>query len=564
MLLTIIKGSEAIAKTVKKHGVSHFFHVSGGMISLFIEFENAGIDLVLARSEKAAAYMADGYSRVSYKPSVCYGQAGPGAINLAAGLSEPYWTCTPVIALTGSTSIPEQYKFQYQELDEMALFESTTKWNAQILRTDRAGEIARDAFIIACSGSPGPVHINIPYDVANGEAEISDLSPSKYHNSYPCERPRPDQDSVLQVARILKNAERPVIVAGGGVNISGAWNQVLQLAEYLFIPVATTLSGKGTIPDFHPLSIGVVGRYSSSLANKVVEDADAVFYIGSRAGGMATDNWTVPPQSASIIQLDITPESIGRNYVVTSRLVCDAKQGLKDLLCVLKEMMQKPEKGSYLEKVGSLRKEWLKEASSVMDSDAVPIKPHRVIKEIRRTLGEKDILVADTGQMAAWTGVLYPIISPGRTYIRAAGTLGWSLPAAIGAKFWVGENRVLDVTGDGGIAYHIAELETALRYDKPFVAVVFNNVTLGMLHYGFKWRGEGKALKSSDFTDVNYGKVAEAFNCYGVRVERPSELREAIELGFDSGKPAVVDVLIDRYELAPISHYRGLKQGRTI
>jgi acetolactate synthase-1/2/3 large subunit len=195
------------------------------------------------------------------------------------------------------------------------------------------------------------------------------------------------------------------------------------------------------------------------MANKIVDDADVVFYIGSRAGGMATDNWTVPGKDATIVQLDIEPESIGRNYNVVARMVCDAKQGIIDLLYVVKEMNNKTKKKrQYLENVKRLKKEWKDLANSITSSEAVPIKPHRVIKEIREVLGEKDILVADTGQMGAWTGVLYPIISPGRTYIRAAGTLGWSLPAAIGAKFAFGDRNVLDVTGDGGIAYHIAEL----------------------------------------------------------------------------------------------------------
>jgi len=559
-----MKGAAAIAKTMAAHGVEHFFHVSGGMISLFVEMEDAGIDLVLARSEKAAAYMADGYSRISYKPGVCYGQAGPGAINLAAGISEAYWTCTPVIALTGSTSLSDLYKFQYQELDEMPFFEPTTKWNAQIYQADRAGEITRDALNIATSGNPGPVHINLHYNAANEMGEAPEPRREEYARSYPNGRTHPNMDDLKKVADILASANRPLIIAGGGVIISRAWDEVVKLAEYIFIPVATTLSGKGTIPDDHPLSIGVAGRYSSSFANKIVEDTDVVFYIGSRAGGMATDNWTVPGQEATIIQLDIEPESIGRNYYPAARLICDAKTGVQDLLKVLKEMMKKPRKRKYLDTISKLKKEWRSEVASVMDSDAVPIKPHRIIKEIRKILGDQDIVVADTGHMGAWTGVLYPIVAPGRTYIRAAGTLGWSLPAAIGAKFAAGDNKVLDVTGDGGVAYHISELETALRLDKPFVAVVFNNVTLGMLHYGFKWRGGGKALKSSDFIDVDYGKIAEAFNCYGQRVERPGEIGEAIQNAFDSGKPAVVDVMIDRYELAPTSYYRTLPQGRPL
>ncbi len=559
-----MKGAAAIAKTMAAHGVEHFFHVSGGMISLFVELEDAGIDLVLARSEKAAAYMADGYSRISYKPGVCYGQAGPGAINLAAGISEAYWTCTPVIALTGSTSLSDLYKFQYQELDEMPFFEPTTKWNAQIFQADRAGEITRDALNISTSGSPGPVHINLHYNAANEMGEAPEPRREEYARSYPNGRTHPNMDDLKKVAEILAGANRPLIVAGGGVIISRAWDEVVKLAEYMYIPVATTLSGKGTIPDHHPLSIGVAGRYSSSMANKIVEDTDVVFYIGSRAGGMATDNWTVPGQEATIIQLDIEPESIGRNYYPAARMICDAKLGVQDLLKVVKEMMKKPEKRKYLDTISKLKKEWRSEVASVMESDAVPIKPHRIIKEIRQILGDQDIVVADTGQMGAWTGVLYPIVAPGRTYIRAAGTLGWSLPAAIGAKFAAGDNKVLDVTGDGGVAYHISELETALRLEKPFVAVVFNNVTLGMLHYGFKWRGDGKALKSSDFIDVDYGKIAEAFNCYGQRVEKPGEIGEAIQNAFDSGKPAIVDVMIDRYELAPTSYYRTLPQGRPL
>jgi acetolactate synthase-1/2/3 large subunit len=557
-------GAKAIAQTMRNHGVEHLFHVSGGMISLFIEIEDAGIDLVLARSEKAAAYMADGYSRISYGPSVCFGQAGPGAINLAAGISEAYWTCTPVVALTGSTSVPHLYRYQYQELDEMPLFEPTTKWNAQIFGADRAAEIMRNAFTVATSGCPGPVHVNLHYDAANEEADVPEPHKDPGHTSYPTGRTRPDPASVKDVAETLAKAERPVIVAGGGVIISQAWEEVTELAERLFIPVATTLSGKGAIPDAHPLYLGVVGRYSSSTANRVVDEADTVFFIGSRTGGMATDNWTVPGQDAAVLQLDVEPETMGRNYRVAAKMVCDAKSGLQDLLAVLGEMTRKPENKKYLEHVAALKNEWNEMASSVMSSDAVPIKPHRVIKEIREVLGEKDILVADTGQMGAWTGVLYPTVAPGRTYIRAAGTLGWSLPAAIGAKFAAGDRRVLDVTGDGGVAYHISELETALRCDKPFVAVVFNNVTLGMLHYGFKWRGGGKALKASDFVDIDYGKVAEAFGCHGQRVERPGELKEAMETAFASGKPAVVDVMIDRYELSPTSQYRKLPQGRPL
>ena len=447
----------------------------------------------------------------------------------------------------------------------MSLFEPTTKWNAEIYGPGRAGEIMRDAFRIATSGSPGPVHVNLHYAAANEEGDSPEPYGSEEHSGYPARRSRPDPDDVIKLAKVLVAAERPVIVAGGGAIISRAWDEVVRLAEALSIPVATTLSGKGVIPDSHPLSLGVVGRYSKSIVNEIVGEADVVFYVGSRAGGMATDNWNYPSEEAKVLQLDVEPENMGRNYRLEAGLVCDARLGLKDVLAIIETMNETPVfRKKYLGVVEEMKRGWYELASSLMDSDAVPIKPHRVIKEIRAALGEEDVLVADTGQMGAWTGVLYPIVAPGRTYIRAAGTLGWSFPAAIGAKFAAGDRRVLDVTGDGGIAYHISELETALRCDRPFVAVVFNNVTLGMLHYGFAWRHEGKGLKASDFVDVDYGKVARAFNCHGARIDKPGELGDAIKAAFDSGKPAVVDVMIDRYELSPTTGYRKLPQGRPL
>jgi acetolactate synthase-1/2/3 large subunit len=558
-------GANAIAKMMMKHGVEHFFHVPGGISGLFPAIEDEGIDLVMARSEKGAAYMADGFSRISFKPSVCFGQAGPGAINLAAGLSEPFWTCTPVIALTGSTSTGHIYKYQYQELDEMPLFAPTTKWNVKITRSDRAAEIMRDAFQVATSGCPGPVHVNLRYDASSGEADVPDLHVDPAYRGYPAKRSRPSPDDVKAVLDVISKAQKPVIVAGGGVTISRAWDEVIRLAETLAAPVATTLNGKGAIPDAHPLSIGVVGRYSRSSANKIVDEADVVFFVGSRAGGMSTDNWSTPGQDAEIVQLDIEPEVIGRNYDTRASMVCDVKLGLLDLTWALEERLADPApRGQYFQMIKEVKEEWERDAASVMSSEDIPIKPHRVIKEIREALGREDILVSDTGQMGAWTGVLYDSLAPGRRYIRAAGTLGWSLASAIGAKFAAGESNVLAVIGDGGVLYHIGEIETALRWDKPFVTVVLNNGALGMIHLSLERSYGGRGLKASDFLDVDYGKVARSFGAQGERVTRPSELRGAIKNALDSCKPAVIDVVVDLHELSPMSFYRKLPESRNL
>lgn len=557
-------GAEAIAKTLAMHDVKYLFQLSGGSKMKFIPaIEEAGVEPVLARSEKAAAYMADGYSRISYKPSVCFGQAGPGAINLSAGLSEPYWSCTPVIALTGGTPDSDVYKFQYQEIDEMSLFLSTVKWNAKITRSARASEIIRDAFQIATSGCPGPVHVNIPYDVSSSEVEMLELYGDKQCSQYPSTRVRPEPDRIRLAANLLVNSENPVIVAGTGAIISKAWDEVVQLAEMLCIPVATSLGGKGIIPENHPLSVGVLGTYSKAVANRVVEEADLVFYTGCRAGGLVTDSWKIPKAgSCKIIHLDVNPDVIGRNYPTTVGIVGDCKLALKDLIDTLRRKKVKPETGRKL-RIKKAMEGWNDTVKSVICSDAIPIKPHRVMKEIRNFLQKDDVVVADTGQIGAWTAVLYDVLTCGRTYIRACGTLGWSFAAALGAKFAAPNRKVLNVIGDGGIAYHISELETAIRWNKPFVALVLNNQSLGMVHLNLEnigWHG----FKASDFVDVDYGKVAEGFGAYGRRVERPRELKDALKEAFESEKPAIIDVIVDLTERAPISYYRTLPNAREI
>lgn len=557
-------GAEALAKTLVLHGVNYIFQVSGDTrMKLIPAVENAGIEIVVARSEKAAVYMADGYSRISYKPGVCFGQAGPGAINLSAGMSEPYWSCTPVIALTGATPDSYIYKFEYQELDDTLLFQPTVKWNAKITRPERVSEIIRDAFHIATSGCPGPVHVRLPHDVSSSEVEMPEPYGNKICAEYPSTRVRPDLDRIKEAVKLLTESGRPVIVAGAGAMISKAWNEVVRLAEMLSIPVATSPGGKGIIPENHPLSIGVSGTYSRSVTNEIVEEADLVFFIGCRAGRLVTDGWRVPkPGSCKIIHLDINPNVIRRNYPTTVGIVGDVKLSLKDLIAALRKRMLKP-KSQRIARIKKIMKEWNDTVMPVMCSGDIPIKPHRVIKEMRNVLEKDDILVADTGQMSAWTAALYNTLASGRTYIRAYGTLGWSFPAALGAKFANPTRKVLNVIGDGGIAYHISELETAIRWDKPFVAVVLNNKSLGFVHFNLEDLGWDK-FKASDFIDVDYARVARGFGAYGRRVERPGELKESIERAFNSRKPAIIDVVVDETERAPVSYWRALPHARQI
>ena len=535
-IMVKMTGATAIAKTLREHGTEYVFYVFGYGVPN-PELEAEGINTVLTRNEKCAAYIADGYARIGLRPGVAWGYRGPGSVNLAAGLADAYWSSSPVIALTSATQKTHIHRDSYQGIPDVRHFDEVTKWNVDVPTPDMGGEVLRNAFQVATSGCPGPVHVNFHVNAIFNEAEIPEPFGDQVYCGIPAKRIRPDPEDTKAVAKALTVAERPVIVAGQGVVISQAWDEVIQLAELLNIPVATSNTGKGIIPDKHPLAIGVAGLYSKATANVVIQDSDLVFYIGCKTGNMVTGNWTVPRPNTKVVQLDIDPEFVGRNFKTEATMICDSKLGLQDLITMLKRLMAKPAKTSQarLKEVEELIRVWNETADSELNSDAVPIKCHRLVKEIRKALAPDDILVADTGSETIWSSLFYEVYASGRNYICAAGSLGWSFPASIGAKLAAGGRKVLNLIGDGGIGYHIGEFETAVRYDVPFVAVVVNNMS---------WARPPATLKEP----VDFGKVAEAFGGFGIRVERPGDIAGALDEAFNSGKPAIVDVVVDREE----------------
>jgi acetolactate synthase-1/2/3 large subunit len=534
--MTKITGAKAIAKILKKFDTEYIFYIFGYGVPNR-EIEDEGIKMVLTRNEKCAAYIADGYARIGLKPGVAWGYRGPGSMNLAAGLADGYWSSSPIIALTSATQKSHIHKDSYQGLSDIRHFDEVTKWNVDVPTPDMVGHILRNAFQVATSGCPGPVHVNFHANAIFQEVDLPELFGDKAYCKIPAKRTRPDPEDTRSVVKALIEAERPVVVAGQGVLISQASDELIQLAEMLNIPIATSNTGKGVIPDAHPLAIGVAGLYSKATANQVIQDADLVFYVGCKTGNMVTCNWTIPKPNTKVVQLDIDPEFIARNYQTIASMVCDSKLGLQDLIIILKQMVFKPAKKSQvrLKEVERIIKVWNEKADAELNSDAIPIKGHRLMKELRQALSPHDILVADTGSETIWTSLFYEILTSGRNYICAAGSLGWSFPASIGAKLAAGDRKVLTLIGDGGIGYHIGEFETAVRYKIPFVTVVLNNMS---------WARPPATLKNP----VNFAKIATAFGGFGIRVERPGDIAGAIDEAFDSGKPAIVDVIVDRKE----------------
>ncbi len=549
-------GAKFMADTLKAYGVTHVFLVPAILRRALAEMDLVGIKRVITHGEKAAAYMADGYARASNRPGVCMAQS-VGAANLAAGLQDAYLGLAPVIALTGHKRHDEQYRNAYQEIEHSRPFSSVTKFSAVVENVDQLPRLLRQAFREATTGAPAPVHLDIQGMAGDAVTEVeSDLEfiVEESFMQRPAFRPEADPESVRQAARVLSEARRPVIVAGGGVTSSQAQQEVVELAEMLSIPVATSLNAKGTIPDNHPLSVGVVGSYSRWCANRVVHEADLVLFIGSHTGSQVTNEWRVPAPGTPVVQIDIDPAELGRSYPTQVALHGDAKATTRRIIEALEPMGGRQE---WLSRAQQLVQEWREDVSPRANSDAVPIIPERLCTEITKFLPSDAMLVADTGHAGIWTGSMIDMNHPTQGYIRCAGSLGWGLSAAMGAKCALPDRPVLCFSGDGGFWYHVAELETAVRNNINVVTVVNNNSALSQ-----DQRGDERAYQGIDggtpeelwrFTDTDFAKVAESIGCFGIRVERPGDLQSALEQAFESGRPAVVDVVTDQMDsLAPV------------
>lgn len=550
--MPVMTGSRYFAEAMQAYGVSHVFLVPTILTPALAEMEGMNITRVTTHSEKAAVYMADGYARVSHRPGICMAQA-IGAANLAAGLRDPFLACSPVIAISAGRFLQTKHRHVYQEIADFPLFEPLTKFNAQVDLPERLPDLLRQAFRAATTGCPGPVHLEIGGNfgqAVEGQADLDRVFEPRFAQ-HPVFRPLAEPDQVREAARLLSTAQRPVIVAGGGVVASGAQAEVRALAELIGVPVATSLNAKGTIPENHALSVGVVGLYSRVCANRVVSEADLVFFIGSHTSSQVTNGWQVPRPGTRVIQLDIDPQELGRHYPNLVSLCGDAQATIRSLIETLKP---RPANASWLQRVAGLVNEWRAQVEPLRNSDAVPLRPERICREIEAFLPANAILVSDTGHSGIWSGTHIELRHPSQTYIRAAGSLGWGLPAALGAKCARPDRPVVCFTGDGGFYYHLAELETALRYGINAVIVINNNHALSQETEIFAQAYGGEqstGLEMWKFRETNLAQVAQALGCFGERVERPEQIQPALERALATGRPAVVDIVSDVKALAP-------------
>jgi acetolactate synthase-1/2/3 large subunit len=549
-------GAEVLAEMLGGYGVTHVFMVPAVLRRTFAEMERrTKIARVHCHGEKAAAYMADGYARASGKPGICMAQV-IGALNLAAGLRDAYLAHSPVIAMTGGRDPKTKFRKVYQEIDDMPAFEPVTKFNATVDDAARIPDMLRQAFRVATSGAPGPVHLQFRGNEGQVDLEEAEMEPlvEAQFARVPPFRPEPEAAHVKAALDLLQKAERPIFVVGGGVRASGAGRELTALAEALQIPVATSLNGKDCIPGTHPLSVGVVGSYSRESANRAVNRADLVCFIGSETGGMTTHFWAVPKIGTPSIQIDIDPQALGRNYPLAASVLGDAKNVLVRMLGQI-DKSSAAKREAWIKEIAALRGDWYAKSKPMLDSDAVPIHPARICGELTRHVPDDAIVVVDTGHAGMWMGGMYDLRKSTQSYIRSAGHLGWAFPAGIGAKAACPERPVVVFTGDAGFWYHIAEIETAVRWKLHSVTIVNNNGGGNQSKRGFDRAYGGTQTEQArelwTYNPMNFARLAEDMGALGIRVEKPDDIAPALQRALAAGRPAVIDIVTDIDALAP-------------
>lgn len=544
--------SEAIVETLLAEGVDH---VSGIVGSAFMDmldlFPEAGIQFVPVRHEQTAPHMEDAYGRITGKAGVVVGQNGPGMTNMVTSVAAANMAHTPMVVISPSAGTPTIGWDGFQEADQVSIFESITKATVKVTHPSRAADVLRTAFRLAYA-ERGPVLYDIPRDYFYGEIEEEILEPHQYR---PDEKLRSSAEALDRAAELLANAENPVIIAGKGVVDAEAYETVKGIAERLTAPVAASYLHNDAFPYDHHLAVGPLGYMGSKAAMNLISEADVVLALGSRISVFGTVpqyglDWF--PKNAKIIQVDINPKQIARTHPVELGIVGDAKEAGEGILERLKTKVENG--GPNRERIARIeeeKKDWEEEIVSEAMEDGDPMNPRRALLEVARALPEGGIVTTDIGNVCS-TANSYFQFNQGRKYIAALtfGNCGFAYPAALGAQLARPDCPVVAVVGDGAWGMSLHEVSTAVEQGLPVIACVFNNK---------KWGAEQRnqvdfynnRFVGSNIQGPNFAEVAKAMGAEGVHIEDPDDIKEAFENALASGKPTVLDIMVDGEQLAP-------------
>ncbi|WP_171120888.1 MULTISPECIES: thiamine pyrophosphate-binding protein [unclassified Ruegeria] len=541
-----LTGAEAMVRMLEAHGVTHMFGLCGDTTLPFYDAlarMDHGIQHILTRDERHAAYMADGYARVTGKPGICEGPSGGGATYILPGVVEANESSVPILAITSDVATTSRGKYPLTELDQTALFKPLAKWNASIDDASRLPAMMRAAFRAMTTGTPGAAHLALPFDVQKASVDETEIWADARHRSYPAERAGPDPDAIDAAAEVLAKAKSAVAVCGGGPVLSGASDALRRVAKALDMPVATTVSGQGALAETEPLALGVVGSNGGVPATRaVVDQADVVLFIGCRAGSVTTERWRSPARSATIIHIDSDPMVIGANYQTEVAICADARLALEALADALEGNDDLPGQGG----AAKAKAAWAAKTAAfapLAASREAPIRPEAVMAALMDVLDDDATIVADPGTPCPYFSAHYRWQSAGHHFItnRAHGALGYSLGAAMGAHVGRPSVKTLAVMGDGSFGFTCGEFETMVRHKMPITSIVFSNSVFGWIKAG-QDAGFGQRYYNVDFDRTDHAAVASAFGVKSWTVKDPADLRRVLAMAVEHDGPTLVDI----------------------
>ena len=561
-----LSGAEALVRMLQLHGVRHVFGLCGDtslpLYDALYRLDH-GITHVLARDERSAAYMADAYARVTGRVGVCEGPSGGGATYILPGVVEANESSIPVLALTSDVAVASRGRYVLTELDQEALFRPLTKWNRVIDRGAQIPEALRAAFRHMTTGRPGAAHIGLPFDVQKEPVDEASLHADPALGAFAARRTAPEPGAVIAAAVAILGARSPLLICGGGPVIAGAEAELQALAELLEIPVATTISGQGSIPEDHPLAVGVVGSNGGTGPTRALVDrADLVVFVGCRAGSVTTERWRHPaPGRVRVVHVDVDPAVIGANYPTEVAVVGDATLALAALRDEVARFVDGPPDRSHglgRAAVAQARAAKFAAFAELARSEEAPIRPERIVATLQDLLPEDAVIVADAGTPCPYFSAYYQQRRAGRHFIsnRAHGALGYALPAVVGAQIGRPDAKCIAVMGDGSFGFASGELETLVRLGLPVTMVVIANASFGWIKAGQR-SGFGGRYFAVDFAPGQHARVAEAYGVRSWRVEDPADLRPALTAALEAGGPTLVDVVTQPLHeaQAPVSEW---------
>ncbi|MFL6482897.1 MAG: biosynthetic-type acetolactate synthase large subunit [Nitrososphaera sp.] len=538
-------GAKALIQALEKEGVDIVFGLPGGAnLPIYDALVDANFRHILVRHEQSAAHMADGYARIKRKAGVCFATSGPGATNLITGIATAYADSSPILAVTGQVPLAMIGKDAFQETDIIGVANPCTKYSFQPRAAAEIPEIVKKAIYIAESGRPGPVLVDIPKDVQQATADMKfpDLIKVRGYNP----NVEADLSEMVRAVDLLFNAERPIIMAGGGVILSGAFSELQALAELVKIPVVTTFKGKGAFPENHPLAMGPIGMHGHAEANKIIVEADCIVAVGARFSDRSVGKFDEFGKGMSIIHMDIDPAEIGKNKSVDVALVGDVKSSLRTLVKMFsKKMIKKDSENPWLKR----RKELIQYYAETLKDYPREITARKSLKKLRELLPANAIVTTEVGQCQMWTSLHFDVIAPGTFFSSTGlGTMGFGFPASIGAKAARSNVPVVDIAGDGSFNMTENSLAVSVLDKLPVIVFLMNNYMLGMVA---QWQRTFYNRRYSGVHQRNcpdYVKIADAYGAQGIRAESMNDLEKAIKAALKSDVATVIDIPIDPEE----------------